>query len=122
MAVYEWNELEKYFKPGDKIWACSFIFNNDKNHSNLKPTLGVLTTHYKEKYAFKYYIHYFVPCSEKDESKITWGKYRTVYGCKFATTKEEAIELYNNMILDTMAWHDECIKKHEKELIIELEE
>ena len=61
-------------------------------------------------------IRYFVPL-KKNGVDLSWSKAVTIYARCYATTQQECIALYNRLIQDSIEWHEQEIKKLEKDLL-----
>lgn len=122
MIIKTHSELYKSnLKVGDSIWACAYEFTmNSKSMKNIqKPIKGVLTTSRDKKNNDSFialgetgtdYIRYFVPY-KKNEIDLSWSRAVEVYSRKFATTEEEATELYNKLIDEYIAHYTEMIER-----------
>lgn len=89
------------FHAGDEIYATAYGLNVSKETKALKcpPVLGVLScTHYKsvpiDKNPDK--IEYFIPYGKRGD--LCYSKAVLVESRQYATTKAEAIEIYNDAV------------------------
>lgn len=104
------------FKPGDKIWACAYEFDNKKIvKSNIKPTLGILTDGWNDVTGDK--VCYFTTMKKDgtpSRSKKVFPKAR-----EYADTEEECIKLYNGLVQKKIDYFQQRIEEVKKEFIEE---
>lgn len=118
MKITDSNKLVASFKAGDEIWACSYSLDDE---SKRKPMKGILSPcryekdYEEEKKKGSTYFNYFIPY--KKDGSLSWKKAVKVYSLKYATTEDEAIEIYNDSIESHIAAHKKEIAALRKELI-----
>lgn len=114
MKIKEHTDIQNIFKVYDKIWACAFEYNSYKEGKFLhqKPVLGqfmagnTLENHNRRmsRYKDKNNAVYFVPL-KKNGIDLAWSKAVHITSRVYATTEEECIELYNELIQKNIDWH-----------------
>lgn len=102
---------ETDLKPGDTVWACAFEVTENKKSMRFieKPIKGMLA-------AFKYEsnhnaavangstnIGFFVPY-KKDGITPAWSKVVQLKSRQYATTEEDCITLYNELVCKYINW------------------
>lgn len=119
MKIRNIDDIPKHFKVGDEVWACAFEYDSYKEGRALfqVPVLGVFTnsrTGAKNKDKLKNSstarIKYFVPL-KKDGIEPMYSKVVNLESRCYATTKEECIELYHELINERIEWHRNKIEK-----------
>lgn len=122
MKITDVNELSNHFKVGDEAWACSYAPNGNNGKVNILPIKGVLMPCRHEKDYTNMcagnngYINYFIPL-KKDGKTPSWQKAIRAYSLCYASTEDECIEMYNELINSDIEWHKKKISKLRKLLI-----
>lgn len=124
MIITHYTEAQDKFYIGDEVWACDFKYAHDKESRHLyqKPILGKLMAGRTEELHKRCVasgtatVKYFVPF-KKNGTELAWSKAVTVYSRKYATSKQECIKMFNELIESDIKWHENEIKALKKELI-----
>ena len=130
MIIREYHQVSTYFAIGDEVWACAFHYSHNKESKSLhqKPVLGVLMagdtlySHNSKMERMRSYYDkepnpgYFVPF-KKNSKELAWSKSVMLSSRCYASTEEEAIQLYNDLITEAIDWHNSEIKDLQAKLI-----
>ena len=124
MIITDFKDTINHFKLSDTAYACAYEYTHDKEGKckHQKPVLGVFTAGNTEEKNAEYIakgrtdVCYFVPF-KKNGIDLAWSKAVTIYSRCYATTQQECIALYNRLIQDSIEWHEQEIKKLEKDLL-----
>lgn len=124
MIIDGYAEVKEIFNIEDEVWACDFKYAHDKESKHLyqKPVLGKLMAGRTEELHKRCVasgtatVKYFVPF-KKNGTELAWSKAVTVYSRKYATSKQECIKMFNELIESDIKWHENEIKALKKELI-----
>lgn len=112
--------IHKAHNVGDIVWACGYQHASNKESKKYfaKPVRGMLTTtnyemdeENKPIYMDKTYcgkIRYFVPF-KKNGKGLAWSQAVSYSARCYADSEEECIELYNELIDDAIAVHQQII-------------
>ena len=126
MKYKNYMDVAKNFKAGDTVWACAFNYTHDKEGRSLhqEPVLGkfmLCSTQAKhddklKRYPDYTYPEYFVPF-KKNGVDLAWSKAVHMHSRCYATTEEECVDLYNNLIGNAIDWHRSEIDALERMLL-----
>lgn len=122
MKETDWTKVRKSFKVGDVVWACAFErTNNTKSMLCFQqPILGMFTNRRvleseidtRTKYT-NLDIRYFVPfkknCKAYTLDNLAWSKATNISARMYATTEKECKDLYNSLIDNVIAYHEQVI-------------
>lgn len=124
MVVTKYYDVRKVFKVGDVVYACAFEYSHEKESKALhqKPVRGMLAvckTEEKNRIALEKgdtSIGYFIPF-KKNSNELAWSKAVQMSSRKYASTYEECVGLYNQLIRGAIFWHQQEIANLTNELI-----
>lgn len=96
-------------KPGTKLWACAYEFDNNKITMELiqKPVYGMARGYgwnYDEANEEKSYSVYFVPFKAHSETEFAKSKSVRISSRVYADTYEECVELFNSLVKKKVEW------------------
>lgn len=110
-------------KPGTKVWACAYSFDNNKTTMGLiqKPIYGMIKGYgwdwredYNEEIAEPIY---FVPFKKGSETEFAKSKEVRFLSRVYADTYGECIELYNTLVQERIDWFNKRIEETKCDLI-----
>lgn len=96
-------------KHGDVVWACGFDIDVDRHdssitHSYSKPVDGMIKSMYKDTNAHANTLWYkcrFVPFAKN--GKLRKSGEVSLYARRFASTYDDCVEIYNQLIDEKIA-------------------
>lgn len=112
----------KNIKPGTKLWACAYRFDNNKITMGLisKPVYGMLRGYawdYEEIAEEKSYSSFFVPFKRNSETEFAKSKVVQIDSRMYADTYEECVELFNSLVNEKVEWFLKRAEETKKDLI-----
>ena len=121
MIYKEYKDIHN-IKPGTKLWACAYSFDNNKTTMGLiqKPVYGIARGYgwnYSELAEEKSYSAYFIPFKKNSEKDYATSKMVHIGSRVYADTYEECVELYNSLVCEKIDWFRQRIKETEGDLI-----
>lgn len=126
MKIRSYVEARKAFLPGDEVWACAYSYDGNKEGRLYfqEPVLGKITcrnTESAEKRELQdtstwHQPNYFVPY-KKNGRDLAWSKAVSIGARCYAFSKEECIELYNELIQENINWHLNAIHELQDAMI-----
>ena len=125
-------ELDKnYLSAGDTVWGYHHRYSGNKEGMALKqvPIFGMITVGYtqasndrmleimsKENISLNKGAQYFTPF-KKNGKDLAWSKAVRFHSRSYAETKDDAIRLYNDLIRQSIKWHQDEIEKLMKDMV-----
>lgn len=109
----------KTLRPGTKLWACAYEFDNNKTTMGLKqkPVHGVVTdTWFSCEDDGINPARYFIPF-KKDGESLCKSKAVRIGSRKYAETYDECVDLYNELVQEKIDWFGERINKVKEDFI-----
>lgn len=99
----------KNIKPGTKLWACAYQFDNNKITMGLisKPVYGMARGYgwdYEEVNEEKSYASFFVPFKSGSEMEFVKSRAVRISSRVYADTYEECVELFNSLVNEKVEW------------------
>ena len=120
IATYTEEDVVKRFKPGDKIWACAYEFDCNKESKKYiqKPVYGIFvdgwcgiaSANINE-------IRFFTTINKNGHPSRS--KKVHLYAREYADTEEECIKLYNSLVQKKIDYFQQRIEEVKKEFIKE---
>lgn len=115
------NEIRK-IKPGTKLWACAYEFNNDKITMGLisKPVYGMARGYgwnYEEVTEEERYASFYVPFRSGSETEFAKSKAVRISSRVYADTYEECVDLFNSLVDEKEKWFLDRAEETKKDLI-----
>lgn len=112
----------KNIKPGTKLWACAYQFDNNKITMGLisKPIYGMARGYgwdYEEVTEEKSYASFFVPFKSGSKTEFAKSKAVRISSRAYADTYEECVELFNSLVDEKVKWFLERAEETKKDLI-----
>lgn len=109
-------------RPGTKLWACAYKFDNNKITMGLisKPVYGMVRGYgwnYKEVTEEESYASFFVPFKSGSEIEFAKSKAVRISSRVYADTYEECVELFNSLVDEKVKWFLERAEETKKDLI-----
>lgn len=109
-------------KPGTKLWACAYKFDNNKTTMGLiqKPIYGMARGYgwdYEGTMEENSYSSFFVPFKSGSEIDFAKSKAVRITSRVYADTYEECVELFNKLVEDRVAWFKKRATETEKDII-----
>lgn len=109
-------------KPGTKLWACAYKFDNNKITMGLisKPVYGMARGYgwdYEEVTEEKSYSSFFVPFKRNSETEFAKSKAVQIDSRMYADTYEECVELFNSLVNEKVKWFLKRAEDTKKDLI-----
>lgn len=122
--IIDYTDVNNVFKLDDIVYAFAYKPTSDKEGKSKysKPVRGRLVaggTALKDAEARKRlnpFIRYFVPF-KKNGIDLAWSKAVTIYARQFSLDEDECKKCYNELIQKQIFWHEQEIKKLEKDLL-----
>lgn len=114
----------KNIKPGTKLWACAYKFDNNKITMGLisKPVYGMLRGYawdYEKITEEESYSSFFVPFKRNSETEFAKSKAVQIDSRMYADTYEECVELFNSLVNEKVEWFLNRAEETKKDLIRE---
>lgn len=121
MIYRNYDDINK-IKPGAKLWACAYEFDNNKITMELisKPIYGMVRGYgwdYKGKTEEKSYVSFFVLFKGSSETEFVKSKVGRISSRVYPDTYEECVDLYNSLVEDEVKWFLERAEEIKKDLI-----
>lgn len=121
MIYRNYNEI-KNIKPGTKLWACAYKFDNNKITMGLisKPVYGMARGYgwdYEEVTEEESYASFFVPFKRNSEIEFAKSKAVRIDSRMYADTYEECVELFNSLVNEKVEWFLKRAEETKKDLI-----
>lgn len=121
MIYRNYNEIRN-IKPGTKLWACAYEFDNNKITMGLisKPIYGMTKGYgwdYEKVTEEESYASFFVPFRSGSETEFAKLKAVRIYSRVYADTYEECVELFNSLVDEKVKWFLERVEETKKDLI-----
>lgn len=107
----------KKFKPGDKIWACAYEFDCNKESKKYiqKPVYGIFVDGWSDTKGDD--ISFFTTINKNGHPSRS--KKVHLYAREYADTEEECIKLYNSLVQMKIDYFQQRIEEVKKEFIKE---
>ena len=123
MIYRNYKEIEN-IKPGAKLWACAYKFDNNKITMGLisKPVYGMLRGYawdYEKITEEESYSSFFVPFKRNSETEFAKSKAVQIDSRMYADTYEECVELFNSLVNEKVEWFLKRAEETKKDLIRE---
>lgn len=114
----------KNIKPGTKLWACAYQFDNNKITMGLisKPVYGMARGYgwdYEEVNEEKSYASFFVPFKSGSEMEFAKSRAVRISSRVYADTYEECVELFNSLVNEKVEWFLKRAEDTKEDLIRE---
>ena len=108
-------------KPGTKLWACAYEFDNNKITMGLisKPVYGMARGYgwdYEE-VTEESYVSFFVPFKSGSKTEFAKSKAVRISSRVYADTYEECVELFNTLVNEKVKWFFDRAEETKKDLI-----
>ena len=115
IATYTEKDVVKRFKPGDKIWACAYEFDCNKESKKYiqKPVYGIFVDGWGDTKGDD--ISFFTTINKNGNPSRS--KKVHIYAREYADTEEECIALYNSLVQRKIDYFQQRINEVKKEFI-----
>ena len=132
IGMYVWRKQMLYrnrkeiqnIKPGTKLWACAYEFDNNKITMGLisKPIYGMARGYgwdCGEVTEERAYASFFVPFRSGNETEFAKSKAVRISSRVYADTYEECVKLFNSLVNEKVKWFLERAEETKKDSISE---
>lgn len=115
-------------KAGSFVWAYAFRHNTSKESMALKqePVYGMLAADSAKSPHEALMARlpcpraaFFIPCKQNSVTELAWSRAVRVESREYASTREEAVRMYNCRIKAAIGWHRKAMSELESALLPE---